>query len=145
MYLILSIYCYGSIACDHPFAVKWYVYGLQRLSQSKVEIEINGNQAEAMKLKGAGEASYLTQVGEAKGVEPRAVGLANAEAYEKQVEALGQLPTALVNVAKVFAENKIKIMPDILVAGGGGNAIDMLAAALTGKITGSKKEDKKAQ
>jgi len=116
----------------------------QKLSQSKVEIEINGNQAEAMKLKGSGEASYLTQVGNAKGVEPRAVGLANAEAYEKQVAALGQLPTALVNVAKVLAENKIKIMPDILVAGGG-NAIDALAAAFTGHIAGSKKEDKKTQ
>jgi len=66
----------------------------------------------------------------AKGAEVRAVGMARAEAYKAQVDALGQTPTALVNIVNSLSDKQIKIMPDILVTGGDGGAIQGLAAAL---------------
>ena len=58
------------------------------LATSQVNIEIKTNYAKAREKEGEGDASYTEQTGTAKGAEPRAVGLANAEAYEKQVAAL---------------------------------------------------------
>jgi hypothetical protein len=66
----------------------------------------------------------------AKGAEVEAVGLARAKAYREQVQALGQGPTALVNAINALAEKNVKIMPDILVAGGGGGSVDGLAGTL---------------
>ena len=61
--------------------------------------------------------------------EVEAVGLARAKAYREQVQALGQMPTAFVNAVTVLAERNAKVMPDILVTGGGGS-LDGLAATL---------------
>ena len=60
------------------------------------------------------------------------MGLARAKAFQAQVQALGQTPTALVNAVTVLAERGAKFMPDILVTGGsgGGGSIDGLAASL---------------
>lgn len=100
-----------------------------KLAQSTVNVSIEQNNANAMKAKAEGEAAYITQTGSAKGAEVRAVGMARAEAYHAQVKALGQMPTALVNVVTALAERGVKIMPDILVAGGGGS-LDGVAASL---------------
>jgi hypothetical protein len=103
------------------------------LAKSKVGIEIRKNQADARKVEGQGEASFLTDVGNAKGVEVRAIGMASAEAYERQVQALGPQATAIVNAIKALADKGIKIMPDILVIGGeksGGTAEGLMAAVL---------------
>jgi hypothetical protein len=56
--------------------------------------------------------------------------MARAKAYEAQVRALGQIPTAVVNTATVLSEGKAKFMPDVLVAGGGGGSLEGLAATL---------------
>ncbi|OGZ33068.1 MAG: hypothetical protein A2V69_03970 [Candidatus Portnoybacteria bacterium RBG_13_40_8] len=104
------------------------------LAGSEVGIIIMKNKAEARKVEGDGEASYLTSVGTARGVEVRAVGMANAEAYQKQVDALGAVPTAIVNAIKALAEKGIKIMPDVLVAGGGGS-LEGLAATFIKKFS----------
>ncbi|MCX6556253.1 MAG: SPFH domain-containing protein [Candidatus Aminicenantes bacterium] len=107
------------------------------LAKSKVGIEIRKNQADARKVEGQGEASFLTDVGNAKGVEVRAIGMASAEAYERQVQALGPQATAVVNAIKALADNGIKIMPAILVIGGekGGGTSEGLMAAVLGNIT----------
>jgi len=104
------------------------------LAASKVGVDIQRNNAEARKAQADGEATYLEKVGIAKGAEPRSVGLANAEAYAKQVEALGQQGTTWVNIATALAKGQQPFMPNILVTGGGG-AIEALAAALTGKFS----------
>jgi hypothetical protein len=104
-----------------------------RLAQSKVNVDIEINNANAQKAKGEGEGSYIRQTGTAKGAEVEAVGLARAKAFQAQVEALGQTPTALVNAITVLAEKGIKLMPETLVMGGNGTgAIDGLAASLMG-------------
>ena len=64
-----------------------------------------------------------------------AKGVARAAGYKAQVEALGQRATALVAVASEVSTGHVKVVPDVLVAGGG-NALDGLAAALMGQLNG---------
>jgi hypothetical protein len=67
-----------------------------------------------------------------RGAEKR---LAPAAAYEKQVAALGQGPTALVNLATVLSRSTVPFMPGILVAGGSGQGVfEGLAASVMGMI-----------
>ncbi len=101
------------------------------LAQSKVGVDIQTNRAEARKAEADGEAAYIRETGIAKGAEVEAVGLARAKAYREQVLALGQGPTAAVNVINALSEKNMKIVPEILVAGGGGGgSLDGLAATL---------------
>ena len=83
-----------------------------------------------------GEATYIEQTGTAKGAEVRAVGLANAEAYERQVEALGKGPTTLVNAIKALAAGDAVFMPKILVVGSGSTqgVLESLGTMLMDKI-----------
>lgn len=99
------------------------------LARSKVGVDISGNNAEARKKQAAGEAFYLEEVGKAKGAEVRAVGTAKAEGYQKQVDALGKEATAIVNALEAIARSQTRLVPDVLVTGGGG-ATDGLAATL---------------
>ena len=103
-----------------------------KLAQSKVNVDIETNNANAKKAQADGESTYIRQTGAAKGAEVEAVGLARAKAFQGQVQALGQTPTALVNAVTVLAERGVKFVPEILVAGGGGSggSIDGLAATL---------------
>jgi hypothetical protein len=103
------------------------------LAKSRVEIDIKGNRANARKAEADGEATYIEKTGTAKGAEVRAVGLARAEAFERQVGALGEIPTAIVNGITALAENGAKMVPETLVVGGGG-ALDGALAALMGYI-----------
>lgn len=121
----------------------------QDLAKSEVNVTIKENNAKARKAEASGEATFISETGAAKAAEVKATGLALGEAYEKQVKALGQMPTALVNVAKALAESKMPFMPNILVAGGNGGVDGLVAtlmdyfqkASIPGKGT---KEEKKA-
>jgi len=99
------------------------------LAKSQVGIDIKTNNAEAREAEGRGEASYVEQTGKAQGAQVEAVGMARAKAYEAQVRALGQTQTAVVNVVAALAEKNMKIVPEVLVAGGG-NGVEGLAATL---------------
>jgi len=101
---------------------------------SRIGIDVAENKAKARENEARGESAYVSQTGAAKAAEVRATALAYAEGFEKQVAALGQQGTTLVNVARSLAENGIAIMPHVLVAGGQGSALDSLAATLTGKF-----------
>jgi hypothetical protein len=111
-----------------------------QLAQSAVGIDIKNNEASAREAQARGEAAYVEMTGKAEAAKTEAIGLAEAKATEalglaraagfrEQTEALGQSATALVAVANAVAEGKINIVPEVLVAGGGG-AIDGLAATL---------------
>jgi hypothetical protein len=100
------------------------------LAQSKIGVEIKSNDADARKAEAEGEATYLEKTGAAKGAEVRAVGLARAEGFKAQVEALGQNATAIVNTATALAEAHVKIVPDVLVSGGSGGLLDGFVASL---------------
>lgn len=103
-----------------------------QLAQSRVNVDIATNNANARIAAAEGEATYIRETGKAKGAEVEAVGLARAKAFQAQVQALGQNPTALVNAVTVLAERNAKFVPDILVMGGAGGtgSIDGLAASL---------------
>jgi hypothetical protein len=100
-------------------------------------VDIQTNRTEARMKEAQGEAAFIEQTGTARGAEVRAVGLANAEAYERQVEALGKGPTAMVNAIKALSVGSATFMPKILVVGGGGNqggVLESLGAMLMDKL-----------
>jgi regulator of protease activity HflC (stomatin/prohibitin superfamily) len=91
-----------------------------QLAQAQVGVEIATETAAARKKQAEGEATYIAETGRAKGAEVEAVGLARAKGFEAQVRALGQGPTAVINVTTALVERGVKIMPEILAIGGGG-------------------------
>lgn len=108
-----------------------------QLAQSAVGVDIKKNNAEARKAEGDGEASFIERTGTAQGAQVRAVGLARAEAYQKQVAALGAGPTALVNAIEALSRSNVPFMPQTLVAGGGGSVggvLEGLGALLMQKV-----------
>ncbi|MGD0977171.1 MAG: SPFH domain-containing protein [Minisyncoccia bacterium] len=104
------------------------------LAKSAVGIDIKKNNADAREQEGRGEAKYVEQTGLAQAAVIKAQGVAKAEGFRAQNEAIGQTGTMLVNIATVLADKGIKIVPEILVAGGGGS-LDGLAATLTGMFS----------
>jgi hypothetical protein len=100
------------------------------LARSRVGVEIKSNDAEARKREAEGEASFIRETGAARGAEVEAVGLARANGYARQVEALGPGATAMVNLATALAEGKNRFVPEVFVAGQGG-ALEGLGASLT--------------
>jgi hypothetical protein len=102
------------------------------LAKSAVGVEIKRNNANARIAEANGEATFISETGAAKGAEVEAVGLARAKAFQAQVQALGQTPTAMVNAVTVLAERNAKFMPEILVLGDGSSSgsVDGLAASL---------------
>jgi len=112
------------------------------LAKAKVGVDIQTNKTEARMKEAQGEATYIEQTGTAKGAEVRAVGLANAEAYERQVGALGKGPTAFVNAIKALSVGNIAFVPKILVVGGGSSqgVLESLGAMLMDKLDTSAEE-----
>ena len=105
------------------------------LAASEVSITIASNEASARKAEADGVATYTQQTGQAEANVIEAKGVARATGYKAQVAALGQGPTALVAVATEIADGRVKVVPDVLVTGGGG-ALDALAATLVGRLNG---------
>lgn len=93
------------------------------LAEARVGVEIKEKDAQARKAEADGEATYISETGKARAAEVLAIGIAKAEGYEKQVEALGKENTAMVNVVGNLGDNKIEIVPKVMVTGSEGGAI----------------------
>ncbi|MBI2387795.1 MAG: hypothetical protein HYV14_17555 [Elusimicrobia bacterium] len=95
--------------------------------------------SQATRLEQEGIAAGIAAVGKAEGEKILAVGNATAEAYVRQAAAVGQGPLAMIEVMKRVSDGKIKITPDIMVAGGGGNdgASSNMLAAFMASLMGS--------
>jgi len=115
------------------------------LAAAQVSVEISTNQAQAREAAANGEAAYVRLTGQAEADRTQAIGLAEARAaealglakaagYQAQREAIGDVPTALVAVAAAVADGHIDVVPDVLVTGGGGGALDGLAATLMNSL-----------
>jgi len=100
------------------------------LAKSEVDITIKENYSKARENEGKGDAAYIRLTGEAEGTKQEKIGVGKAKGYEAQVAALGKNQTALVNVATVFGENDIKVVPNILVMGSDSPAGGALAALM---------------
>ena len=75
-------------------------------------------QANAKKVTAEADA-YQTEVnGKAEAGKVAAIGEATAEAYSKQVEAMGSDNFAKFKVTEMIGQNGIKIIPEILITGG---------------------------
>lgn len=139
-----------------------------QLAQAQVNVDIQKHNASSQRARAEGEAAYTRETGLAKadvdaavirqtgmaraeteaaiiresglarGQEVEAIGMARAKSFAEQVAALGRSETALINAIASLSEHNVKIMPEILVAGGSGGgllggsgSLDMLAAQLT--------------
>ncbi|MFN0095514.1 MAG: SPFH domain-containing protein [Dehalococcoidia bacterium] len=91
-------------------------------NRQKTVIEAEGS-ARAVELAGSAEATKI-----------RAVGEATAEAYDKQQEAVGQSNLFGIEVAKAIAGAGLKITPDIVVSGQGGDGGGGIFAAFLAQM-----------
>ncbi len=118
------------------------------LATAQVSVEIRENQARAREAQAGGEAAYVRLTGQAEADRTEALGLAEARAtealglaqaagYDAQRQAIGEMATALVAVASAVAEGHISVVPDVLVTGNGGGALDGLAATVMHLLQGS--------
>ena len=89
------------------------------LAKSQVGVDIQNNRTAARKMEAQGEATFIEETGSAQGAQVRSVGLARAEAYERQVAALGPTATALVNAIEALSKSTEPYVPNTLVMGGG--------------------------
>ncbi|HMY75870.1 MAG TPA: hypothetical protein PLQ88_28875, partial [Blastocatellia bacterium] len=90
------------------------------LMEATVGVEISSRRAEQRKAEGEGEAHYISQTGKAEAEKVRLLGEAQGVAYREQVNALGPQGVALVETLKVIGEKGVRITPDVLASGGGG-------------------------
>ncbi len=92
--------------------------------------------ARAKTLNAEADAMVLKAVGDAQAAKTLAVGNAEAEVIQKKTDAVGQGNFAMIEIGRALAENKIKLVPEILVSGGSGSGgssgsiIDVLLANL---------------
>lgn len=112
-----------------------------QLAQAQVGVAIAAETAQARKNAAEGEATYIAETGRAKSAEVEAVGLARAKGFKAQVEALGQGPTAIINVATALADRNVKIVPEILALGGGAT-LEGVGATLMKYLTEKSAADK---
>jgi regulator of protease activity HflC (stomatin/prohibitin superfamily) len=89
-------------------------------------------------IEAEGRARAVELEGDAEGKKILAVGAATAEAYDKQVEAVGQFNLAGIEVTKAIAAAGLKITPDIMVGGGDGNGAGIFAALVAQLLAGNR-------
>ena len=77
-------------------------------------------QAKAKKVTAEADAYQTTVNGEAEAGKIEAIGKATAEAYSKQVAAMGGDNFTKFKVTEIIGQNGIKIIPEILISGGDG-------------------------
>jgi uncharacterized membrane protein YqiK len=81
-----------------------------------------GANAKAKILNAEAEAQQIQLTGGAEASKIEAIGKATAEAYQLQVNAMGNDNFAKLKVTEEIGKNGIKIIPEILITGGGDNS-----------------------
>lgn len=96
-------------------------------------VKLNANaEAERTKMIAAAEAERIARTGSAEAEKILAIGKANAEAYQLQVSAMGNDNFTRTKIAEIIGRDHVKVMPDILIAGGNGDATGGPLAGLLG-------------
>lgn len=90
-------------------------------------------EAERVKVTADAEARRIALTGNAEAEKILAIGKANAESYQLQVNAMGGDNFTRTKIAEIIGRDKVKVMPDILIAGGGGGG-DNTNSALSGLL-----------
>lgn len=91
-----------------------------------------GADAEKVRMMGNAEAERTKVTGDAEAAKILAIGKSNAESYELQVEAMGGEQFARLKIMEVIGKEGVKIIPDVLIAGGegGSSIVDLLGIKL---------------
>jgi len=92
------------------------------LVSAQIGVQVAEQTKQKTIIEAEGRARAVEVEGEAEGQRILAVGNATAEAYEKQVAAVGQANLAGIEVTKSIAAAGLKITPDITITGGGDGA-----------------------
>ena len=92
------------------------------LVSAQIGVQVAEQTKQKTIIEAEGRARAVEVEGEAEGQRILAVGNATAEAYEKQVAAVGQANLAGIEVTKAIAGAGLKITPDITITGGGDGA-----------------------
>ncbi len=103
------------------------------LVSAQIGVQIAEQTKQKTIVEAEGRARAVEVEGEAEGTRILAVGTATAEAYEKQVAAVGQANLAGIEVTKAISAAGLKITPDIAVSGdgaGGGSVFSAFIAQL---------------
>lgn len=98
-------------------------------------------QAEAIKLKAGADAEAIEKTGFAEAGIILEKGKSTAEAYKQQVDAMGKGNFGQLKIIEQIAQNKMKLIPDTLISGGGnggGNLENMLGIMLLEKLANNK-------
>ena len=90
--------------------------------------------AKAKKINANADAEVLRVVGEAEGAKITAVGSAEAEVMTRKTTAIGADNYARIQVADSLGKAGIKLVPDVMVAGGDGTRGGTIVDALLGNI-----------
>lgn len=91
-------------------------------------------EAERVKVTADAEARRIALTGNAEAEKILAIGKANAEAYQLQVDAMGGDNFTRTKIAEIIGKDKVKVMPDILITGGGDGTSGPLAGLLGMKL-----------
>jgi uncharacterized membrane protein YqiK len=86
-------------------------------------------QSEQVKLMADAEAEKISKTGAAEAEKILAIGKSNAEAYQLSVSAMGGNNFTQLKITEAIGSSKIKVIPDVLIAGGNGDSAN-------GPITG---------
>jgi uncharacterized membrane protein YqiK len=99
-------------------------------SEQGVNIAELEAQARIKEAEGDAQATRLKAQGEAEAV--RAIGEAKAAAYQAGAEAMGQQGFTAVQLMQIVGDQKVRIIPDIAVNGGGAQGSGGIVEALLG-------------
>lgn len=102
--------------------------------QSNATIKRAQGESESIRLRahGEGESIRLRAQGEAEGV--RAIGAARAAAYQAGVEALGANGYTAIQLMQIIGDQRVRIIPEILVGQGNGTSGAGITDALVGVL-----------
>ncbi len=102
--------------------------------QSNATIKRAQGESESIRLRaqGEGESIRLRAQGEAEGV--RAIGAARAAAYQAGVEALGANGYTAIQLMQIVGDQRVRIIPEILVGQGNGTSGAGITDALIGVL-----------
>ncbi len=91
-------------------------------------------EAERVKVTADAEARRIALTGNAEAEKILAIGKANAESYQLQVNAMGGDNFTRTKIAEIIGKDKVKVMPDILITGGGDGSNGALSGLLGMKL-----------
>ncbi|MBS1638191.1 MAG: flotillin family protein [Bacteroidetes bacterium] len=89
-------------------------------------------EAEKVKALANAEAEKIQVTGNAEAQSILAIGKSNAESYRLAVEAMGGDNFSRLKVTEAIGKDKIKVIPDVLIAGGGGDGANGPISGLLG-------------